>query len=192
MLQIDNTILSFDVFERYFQCDLKKCKGQCCIDGDSGAPLNKDEVVIIKEIYPQIKKYLPEKNINIIEKIGTSEIDKEGDVVTPCINNKNCVYIIYEDEIAICAIEKAFFNKEIKFRKPISCHLFPIRITEYKDFDAVNYQYLNICKHAVRKGKKNNIPIYKFLREALIRKYGKEWYSKVEIAAKEIFLGNVK
>ena len=192
MLQIDNTILSFDLFDKFFLCDLEKCKGSCCIEGDSGAPLTKKEVKILRKSYPKFKKYLSKKSINLIDEIGVYEIDKDGDSVTPCHNNKDCVYVIYENEIAGCAIEKAFLNNEIKFQKPISCHLFPVRITKYKSFDAVNYQELDICKSARQNGKKNNVPIYKFLREPLIRKYGEEWYEKVEIAAKEISLGNIK
>lgn len=184
MIEIGSTIISRDIFEEHFLCDLLKCKGACCIEGDSGAPLTQEEAQIIEAEFPAYADYLPGKHKHEIEKQGFSVIDKDGDLVTPLVNNGQCVYT-YTDEKGIlkCAIEKAFFEGKTTFRKPVSCHLFPIRITVYKRFDAVNYQELAICKPGKECGRSAKLPLYKFLKEPLIRKYGEEWYSEVEIAA---------
>lgn len=184
MLQIDNTIISFDLIEKKFICDLKSCHGECCIAGDSGAPLTIDEISILEEIYPKIKPFLTDKGQKIIDEKGVFEIDIENDRVTPLIENKNCAYLIFEDNIAICGIEKAFLSKKINFRKPLSCFLYPIRIKEYKDFIAVNYDQWEICKPARVLGEKIGTPVYKFLKEPLIQKFGKEWFNKLDFAAK--------
>jgi len=187
MIQIGNTIISFDIFESNFLCNLTDCKGSCCIDGDSGAPLTDEEAIEIETCYPVFEKYLFRKSIEEIEKSGTSIIDKDGELVTPLYNNRECVFTFVDAEgITKCAIEKAYLNGEIPFRKPVSCHLFPIRITEYNDFDAVNYQQLGICKPGRTCGSKNNLPLYQFLKEPLIRKYGEEWYKELEIAAEYV------
>jgi hypothetical protein len=184
MIQIGKTIISLDIFESFFLCKLSDCKGFCCIEGDSGAPLTEEEAIQIETQYPVFEKYLSETNKQEIEIQGTSVTDKDGDLVTPLFNRKECVYTFLDEEgITKCAIEKAFLYGEITFRKPVSCHLFPIRITEYNDFDAVNYQELGICKTGRECGIKNKMPLYRFLKEPLIRKYGEEWYKEVEIAA---------
>jgi hypothetical protein len=184
MIQIGKTIISLDIFESFFICNLSECKGKCCVEGDSGAPLTEDEALKIETFYPDFEKYLTESNIGEIEIQGTSVNDKDGDLVTPLFSGKECVYTFIDEEgITKCAIEKAFLNDEIPFRKPVSCHLFPIRIKEYNDFDAVNYQELAICKPGRECGGKNKLPLYMFLKEPLIRKYGEEWYREVEIAA---------
>ena len=184
MIEIGRTIISRDIFEEHFLCDLLKCKGACCVEGDSGAPLTKEEAQIIEAEFSAYADYLPGKHKHEIEKQGFSVIDKDGDLVTPLVNNGQCVYT-YTDEKGIlkCAIEKAYFEGKTTFRKPVSCHLFPIRITAYKRFDAVNYQELAICKPGKECGRSAKLPLFKFLKEPLIRKYGEEWYAEVEIAA---------
>ena len=186
VLQIGNAIVSLDVIEKKFICDFAKCKGACCIEGDSGAPLDEDEKVILEEIYPDIKEYLNEKGIAEIEKQGTSVIDSDGDLVTPIINDKECVYTVFENGLALCGIEKAFLYGKIKYRKPISCSLYPIRIQKYEEFDAVNYNKWNICAPARDLGYKMGTPVYKFLKEPLIRKYGEDWYKELEYAAENL------
>ena len=184
MIEIGRTILSRDLFEEHFICDLLKCKGACCVEGDSGAPLSKDEAGKIEKEYPKFEEYLSEINKKEIEKQGYSVIDKDGDLVTPLRNNRECVYTFTDEKgILKCAIEKAYFEGKTKFRKPLSCHLFPIRITEYKNYDAVNYQQLAICIPAKECGRVAKLPLYKFLKEPLIRKYGEEWYEEVEATA---------
>lgn len=189
MVEIGRTIVSRDIFEKHFTCDLKNCKGACCIEGDSGAPVTTQEAIVIKNEYPEFEKYLPEKHKKEINKQGFSVIDSDGDLVTPLVNNRQCAYSFYDDKgILKCSIEKAYFKHEISFRKPVSCHLFPIRITEYKNFDAVNYEQLEICKPGRLCGKSQNLPLYKFLKEPLIRKYGEEWYADLEAAAEHLNL----
>ena len=186
MLQIGNAIVSLDVIEKKFICDFGKCKGACCIEGDSGAPLDEDEKAILEEIYPNIKEYLTEKGIEEIEKQGTSVIDADGDLVTPIINDKECVYTVFENGSALCGIEKAFLDGKITYRKPISCSLYPIRIEKYPEFDAVNYNKWSICGPARELGFKMGTPVYKFLKEPLIRKYGEDWYKELQYAAENL------
>ena len=185
MIQLDKKIISLDIFKKYFSCDLKSCKGACCIEGDSGAPLEKNEKIIIEENYQDIRPYMQKKGIDTIDKQGVGVIDKEGDLTTPLIDNQECAFVTIEGGVAKCAIEKAFSDKRINFRKPLSCHLFPIRITSYKNFDAINYEKISICDPACNLGESLKIPLYVFLKEALIRKYGNKCYDElIEVANK--------
>lgn len=187
MIEIGRTILSRDVFEKQFVCDILKCKGACCIEGDSGAPLTDKEADIIENEYDTFKEYLPEKHKKEIDKRGFSIIDSDGDLVTPLVDNRQCAFSFYDEKgILKCAIEKAHFEGKLEFRKPLSCHLFPIRITEYKRFDAINYEELDICKSGRECGIENKLPLYKFLKEPLVKKYGEEWYKQVEIAGEHL------
>jgi len=182
VIEIGKALVSLDIFERKFFCDISKCKGACCVEGDSGAPLTEEEAKIIEEVYPVFEPYLEPKYKEEIRKQGFTVVDEDGDRVTPIINGKECVYTYKENGITKCAIEKAYFEGKINFRKPVSCHLFPIRITEYESFDAVNYQQLDICFNGRICGVRQQLPLYKFLKEPLIRKYGEEWYEQLEVA----------
>ncbi len=185
MLQIDKTIISLDILEEEFCCDLEKCQGACCIEGDSGAPVTVEEVNAIKQSYPEFESYLSDRNRDEIKKQGFSVIDKDGDLVTPLVGNNECVYTFVDEAgNTKCAIERACLEGKIAFRKPVSCHLFPIRITEYKRFDALNYQQLDICKGGRSYGRISRIPLWQYLKEPLIRRYGPKWYSELETAAK--------
>ena len=186
MLEIGRTIVSLDILEEKFLCDLLICKGACCVEGDSGAPVTDEEVEAIKEAYPEFEKYIKERHREEIRKQGFAVVDPDGDLVTPLVNNRQCVYTFEENGILKCGIEKAFLEGKIDFRKPVSCHLFPIRITEYKRFDAVNYQKINICKPGRQCGKAQKLPLFVFLKEALIRKYGEEWYEQLQYAAENM------
>ena len=170
MLQIGNTIVSIDIIKENFKCDLKKCKGLCCIHGDSGAPLERYELSILKEIYPLVKPYLRKEGINTIEKAGTYIVDIEKDYVTPIIKGKECAYTIFENGVAKCGIEQAFTDGKTNFRKPLSCYLYPIRIRKYSNFDAVNYDRWNICEPARKLGNELNMPVFKFVEDALVCK----------------------
>ena len=183
MLEIGRTIVSLDILDEKFLCDLQRCKGACCVEGDSGAPVTSEEVKAIQEAYPEFQSYIEGTHKEEIKKQGFSVIDLDGDLVTPLVNNRQCVYSYTENGILKCAIEKAFLEGKIQFRKPVSCHLFPIRITEYKRFDAVNYQEIDICKPGRECGRKEQLPLYIFLKEPLIRKYGEEWYEQLKYAA---------
>lgn len=187
MLEIGKTIVSLDILEEHFLCDLMKCKGACCVEGDSGAPLTREEANTLEKIYPLVEPYITEEGKAVIAHQGTSMVDSDGDLVTPLVANRECAFT-FKDEHGIikCGIEKAFLDGKTNFRKPVSCHLFPIRITEYKRFDAVNYQQLKICKPGRAYGIGKKLPLYQFLKEPLIRKYGKEWYKQLSYAAKEI------
>ena len=184
MIQVDDKIISLDVFEKHFVCDLNACKGACCIEGDSGAPLLEEEKKILEEIYENVKPYMREKGIVEIEKHGVAVYDDDGDLTTPLVNNRECAFASFENGITKCTIEKAYSDGKIDFKKPISCHLFPIRIKEYSDFDAVNYEKITICKAACERGNKLEIPIYIFLKEPLVRKYGEDWYKELLEAAR--------
>lgn len=186
MLSIGRTVISMNIFDKKFCCDLEKCKGSCCRYGDSGAPLEEEEAVILEEIFPIVSDYMRSEGIVAVEKKGTSEIDSDGDTVTPLIGNDECAYAIIEDGIFKCAIEKAWFDGAVKFRKPLSCHLFPVRIKKYREFDAVNYEEWKICKPALKKGAELDLPVYKFLKEPLTRMYGEKWYNEIEKAAEDI------
>ena len=187
MIEIGRTIVSFEVLEEYFLCDLLKCKGACCVEGTSGAPVTEEEANEIEQAYPVFLKYMPELHRQEVERQGFTVIDSDGDLVTPLINNRECVYTFTDEQgILKCAIEKAFLAGKISFRKPVSCHLFPIRITEYKRFDAINYQELKICKPGRICGSGEKLHLYKFLKEPLIRKYGGDWYEQLIFAAENL------
>jgi len=186
MIQIEDQIISMDVFENYFMCDLHECKGACCVEGDSGAPLINKEEKTLNDIYDKVKPYMRKEGIKVIEKQGVAVFDNDGDLTTPLVNNKECAFVFFENRIAKCSIEKAFLNGKISFKKPISCHLFPIRIKEYPDFDAINYEKIKICKPACQCGSKLKIPLYVFLKEPLIRRYGLDWYKELQLLAREL------
>lgn len=185
MFQIGKTIVSDDVLEKEFVCNLSACKGQCCVDGDAGAPLDKEETAILDEIYPLIKSYLRPKGIAMIEEFGTWVVGEDGDYETPLVDNKECAYVIFDGKTALCGIEQAYNEGLVKWKKPISCHLYPIRIKEYSQFSAVNYNRWHICDDACSLGKELEVPVYKFLKEPLIRKYGESWYAELETVATE-------
>lgn len=187
MIEIGKTIVSLDVLESKFCCNLDQCKGACCVDGDSGAPLTPEEAEVIEKLYPLFEEYLSDENRAEVASQGFSVIDRDGDLVTPIIGQNECVYtFVNEQGITLCAIERAYLEKKTEFRKPVSCHLFPVRITEYKRFDGVNYEKLKICKPGRACGKANSLPLWKYLKEPLIRKYGEEWYAELAIAAEHL------
>jgi hypothetical protein len=186
MLRIDDTIFSFDILEKKFRCDLAACNGNCCRYGDSGAPLNEEEVVILDEIWPEVKPYLRPEGIESIELRGKSIRDFENEWVTPLIGDAECAYTVLKDGIYMCGIEMAWFDARISFRKPLSCHLFPARIKYYSNFRAVNYQEIAICSPALKAGRSEGIYVYEFLREPLIRALGEELYGELCIAAIEL------
>ncbi|MDR3651929.1 MAG: DUF3109 family protein [Paludibacter sp.] len=187
MLQIDDTIISLDLLDEHFVCDLATCKGNCCIEGDDGAPLEENEVKIIENLLPIIWNDLSEKAKAIIEEQGISYIDDDGEPVTSIVNGAECVFTyIDEDGICKCAIEKAFREGKTNFYKPISCHLYPVRLQKYKGYTAVNYHRWSVCNCARKLGGKLKVPVYKFLKEPLVRKFGEEWFEQLKIADNEL------
>ena len=189
MILIDDVLISDDVVEKQFVCNIKKCKGICCVEGDSGAPVEKSETKILKKIYPKIKKYLIPEGIKAIEAQGTF-VDEPDDeytaYATPLIDGGACAYVNYEKDGTIsCGIEKAWKDGVTDFQKPISCHLYPIRLKPMETVTAVNYDVWDICSDACKLGKSLKIPVYVFLKDALIRKFGEEFYETLDHAAKQ-------
>ena len=182
MIALGHTLVSEDVFDKKFVCDLNACKGECCVAGDSGAPLNKNELKVLDSVYPLVKPYMNQKGIAAVEKQGTYILDGDGDYTTTLVNEgAECAFVYFDNKnIAKCAIEKAYLEGKVDWKKPISCHLYPIRITEYKEYDAVNYHNWHICKPACECGQQLNVPVFKFLKDPLTRKYGAEWYEELE------------
>lgn len=188
MIVIDDKTISDDVVEEQFVCDLNACKGACCVEGDFGAPLDKEELEILDRIYEKVKPYLTAEGIRTIEKQGKYVFVKENkEWCTPLMEgSRGCAWLNYDKNgVVICAIEKAYRDGVIDFKKPISCHLYPIRIKKYKNYDAVNYERWNVCKAACKNGKALKVPVYKFLKEPLIRKYGEGFYRVLELYAQE-------
>ncbi len=186
MIQIDNTLISLDLIEKKFVCDLSKCHGACCIEGDAGAPLEEKEIKILKKNYPDIKKYISPKGKKAIEKKGLYVMDEENEAVTSLINNRECAYSVYENNILRCGIEKAWKAGKTSLQKPISCFLYPVRVMKYQKYLAVNYHKWDICDAARALGQKKGIPLYVFLKQALIARFGKEWYNKLKEAVREL------
>lgn len=181
MILVEHTIISDNVADKEFVCHLQKCKGACCVAGDLGAPLENEELKQLENDYEAIKPYLSASGRHEIKQQGLYVLDEEGDNSTPLINNKECAYAIYdENNILKCGIEQAYLDGKTSFRKPISCHLYPIRIEKYTDYEAVNYDGWDICADACKLGAKLGVPLYQFLKEPLIRKYGENWYQKLE------------
>ena len=178
---VGNAVLSDDIKENFFVCDLEACKGACCVEGDSGAPLEDDETKILEEIYPFVKDYITEEGRQVIAAQGTWVIDSDGDKVTPTLGaNRECAYALYDERgILKCGIEQAYLDGKISWKKPISCHLYPIRVTKYDQYDALNYNRWHICDPACQLGKSLQVPLYVFLKEALVRKYGEAWYAEL-------------
>ncbi|MDD2436756.1 MAG: DUF3109 family protein [Massilibacteroides sp.] len=186
MIQIKETLVSLDIVEKAFVCDLSQCKGACCVEGDSGAPLEKQEYHLLKKLLPLIWEDLSPEAKTVIEKQGIGYVDEDGEIVTSLVNGRDCVFTFYdENNICKCAIEKAYREGRIDFYKPISCHLYPIRVAKYKTFSALNYNKWKICKAAEILGQKAGVPLYRFLKEPLIRKFGEAWYAELELVAAE-------
>ena len=191
MVQIDDVVVSLDVFREKFICNLDACKGQCCIEGDAGAPLEEEEVAELEKVLPVIWDQLSPQAREIIDRQGVCYTDQDGDLVTSIVNGKDCVFTCYDEKgCCYCAIEKAYRDGKVDFYKPVSCHLYPIRVGNYGPYKAVNYHRWDICKAAVILGQKENVPVYKFLKEPLIRKFGEAWYNEMESVAEELRKSN--
>ncbi len=179
MIPVKCDLVSDDVALVKFCCDLPLCKGACCVAGDAGAPLEIDEIHLIQENLDEIIPYMTPEGAKTVEDQGVFDYDAAGKYVTPLIGGRECAFVYFSGKIARCAIEKAYDDRKILIRKPVSCHLYPIRITSYQDFDAVNYHKWSICNKALQKGSAMNLPLYAFLKAALIRKYGQVWYNEL-------------
>ncbi|MCC9137699.1 DUF3109 family protein [Pontibacter silvestris] len=186
MIVLQNTVISDDVRDKFFVCNLEKCKGACCVEGDLGAPLEEEELPLLEQHYEKIKPYMTGAGKQAVEEQGLYIKDWEGDYSTPTINNRECAYAVYDEKNMLkCAIEQAYIDGAIDWKKPISCHLYPIRVTKYDGFEALNYDRWHICNTACSFGEDLGVRVYQFLKEPLIRKYGESWYSELEQVMEE-------
>ena len=183
MLLIDDKIVSLDLLRDRFCCDLAQCKGICCVEGNAGAPLEAEEIDQLEQAYEAYKPYLKPEGIEAIERQGFMVVDSDGDYTTPLINDAECAYSFQENGITFCAIERAYKEGRTSFLKPISCHLYPIRLSVFSNGSVgLNYHRWDVCSAALTLGKKKGIPIYQAVREALIRRFGEEFYHQLEEA----------
>ena len=187
MFQLGKTIVSEEILKKDFVCNLSACKGACCIAGDAGAPLEEKETDLLEDLYSKIKPYLRKEGIEAIEKQGTSIIGADGEYETPLIDGADCAYVTFDNKgTALCGIEEAYNQGDIPWKKPVSCHLYPVRTQDYSEFSAVNYHQWYICDDACSLGKELQVPVYKFVKEALIRKFGEDWYAELEKVASQL------
>ncbi len=181
IIQVGNVLLSLEILTERFCCDLDKCQGQCCVEGDAGAPVTLDEVAEIENALDEVWSDLSASAQTVIDKQGVAYTDSEGDLVTSIVAGKDCVFTSYQRGICLCALEKAYRAGKTRFCKPISCALYPIREkTLSNGMVALNYNRWNVCAEAVKKGKELNIPLYQFLKQPLVRRFGEQWYEELE------------
>lgn len=181
MFIIDDKLVSEDLLRVHFVCDLDACKGACCVEGDLGAPLDADELPILDEIYPAVQPYLSEKSQQAIAQQGKYIVDEEGFASTTLVNGKECAYVVFKEGMALCGIEMAHKDGKIPFLKPISCHLYPVRLKDMAlmEMEAINYDRWDICNAACKLGRQLKMPVYKFLKGPLTRKFGEDFYAKM-------------
>lgn len=183
MIQIGNTLISDDIKEKFFVCDLEKCKGACCVEGDLGAPVLPEELSDLEEVVELVKPYLTKEAATALERNGPYVLDEEGDFSTTILPGGECAFGFYDERgILKCGIEQAWKDGKTSFRKPISCHLYPIRVAMLHEFLALNYDRWHICAPACTLGESLSVPVYKFLKEALIRRFGESWYEELVVA----------
>lgn len=190
MFQIGKTIVSEEIIENDFVCNLNACKGTCCIEGDAGAPLEEEETTVLVDIFQEVKPFLRAEGIRAIEEQGAFVKGEDGEWETPLVNGSECAYVVFsENGIAKCGLEEAYDQGVTHWKKPVSCHLYPIRVKEYTELTAVNYHKWTICDPACALGEELQVPIYKFVKEALIRKFGSKWYAELETVARTLTKG---
>lgn len=186
LIEVKDKVVSTQIFDRKFVCDLNACKGACCVEGDAGAPLLEEEIELIENDLEKIKPFMRAEGIEVVNEEGVWYNDEEGHPATTLVNHAECAFVHFDaDGTAKCAIEQAYLASETKFKKPISCHLYPIRAKKYEDFEALNYEEWHICKPACACGERLNVPVYRFLKEPLIRAYGEEFFSELELVERE-------
>lgn len=187
IVQVGNVLVSPDIFTEKFCCDLDKCKGQCCVEGDAGAPVTLDEIGGIEDSLDTVWKDMNASAQAIVDKQGVAYVDQEGDLVTSIVNEKDCVFTCYENGCCLCALERAYRAKKTEFVKPISCALYPIRVKDFKNGTVgINYNRWDVCKDAIVKGRELNLPVYKFLEGPLTRRFGADWYNELCEVAEQI------
>ena len=187
IIEIEDKLVSQELFDKHFVCNLSACKGACCVEGDDGAPLTMDEVELIENHIDDIKPYMTEAGIDMVDRKGVFYMDRDNEPVTALVKGKDCVFVTLDAQgITKCGIEQAYREEKFPFIKPISCHLYPILVKKYAKFESLNYDRWPICKPACQLGEELKVPVFKFLKEPLIRKYGAEFYAELEKVSKEI------
>lgn len=187
MIEIDDKLVSLDLFEKHFVCDLQACKGACCVHGDAGAPLKEDEIDVIEKNLDAIKKNMRKEGRQAIDENGVFYIDEDNEPVTTLVNKEECAFVYFDDnKIAKCAIEKTFEDSDQDFIKPISCHLYPIRVSKLKSYEAINYHHWDICQPACDCGDKLKVKVFRFLKKAITRMWGLDFYNELEVVDKEL------
>jgi hypothetical protein len=186
MILLENTIVSEDILEKNFICNLAACKGACCIEGDSGAPITQDELEILESELENIKPYLTAVSLEAIKTQNFWEKDTDGDLVTTCLPTGECNFSLRDEAGMLkCGIEQAYRDGKASIQKPLSCHLYPIRISNVGEFEALNYHRWDICKPACKLGEEHQVAVYQFLKEPLIRKFGADWHNELDEIAKQ-------
>lgn len=187
MFQLGKTIVSEEILEKEFVCNLNACKGACCVEGEAGAPLEEQELDKLRDNFERIRPFLEEKGLEAIKEQGLFTTNELGEHETPLIDGKDCAYVIYDERNhALCGIEEAYNQGAVQFKKPVSCHLYPVRIRQYSEFAAINYHKWEICDDACTLGKELQVPVYQFVKQALIRKFGEKWYHELDKIADKI------
>ena len=185
MIIVDDILVSDEIKDVQFACNLSACKGECCVAGDAGAPLDEEEISKLEDEVDEIIPYMSEKGKQVIRENGVFEYDVDGTYVTPLVNDEECAFVYYKNGISFCSIEKAYNNGKIGFQKPISCHLYPIRLSKVGNSIAINYHRWNVCNPAIIAGKKEGVPLYKYLKNPLIRRFGDDWYKNLRLRIEE-------
>ena len=184
MLEIDDKIVSLDLLNEYFKCDLAICKGFCCVEGESGAPLEAGEAEALEENFAAYRQYMKPEGMEAVCKQGFMVVDADGDHTTPLINGAECAYSFEQDGVTLCAVEKAWAEGVSTFRKPVSCHLYPVRVARFRNGTyGLNYHRWDVCSAARACGKRTGIPLYKALKEPLVHRFGEDFYEALEAAA---------
>ena len=187
LVEIENKIVSTQLFEKKFVCDLKACKGACCVQGDAGAPLTFEEVDILENIYDDVKPFMRPEGIAVVEESGVFYLDRDNDAVTSLVNDAECVFVNFDEKgIAKCAIEQAHADGKVSFLKPISCHLYPIRVKKFDDTVALNYNEWSVCEPACACGDSLNVPVYRFLKGPIVRAFGESFFKELELVDEEL------
>ena len=178
MFAVDHVLISDELLDAPFACNLAACAGGCCVQGDSGAPLEADEREALEAAVPHVRKYLVPEALAVIDDAGAWEETSDGGYATRCLADGPCVLVTYDGPVAKCALQKAHAKGEIDFPKPISCHLYPLRVTDYGDLEALNYEQIDLCGAARKNGRRLGLQLADFLREPLVRRYGEAWYEQ--------------
>src|SRR5690606_8248441 len=187
LVEIDDKLVSTQIFENKFVCDLNACKGACCVEGDAGAPLTFEEVDQMEEDLEVYLPYMRKEGIEAVEKTGVFYLDQDGEPVTTLVNGAECAFVYFDENgITKCAIEKAYLEGKTTFKKPISCHLYPIRVKKFNDYEALNYDEWPICKPACICGEALDVPVYRFLKEPIIRAWGEKFYNELVVVDEEL------